>query len=69
MALGRPPGLEFPSCAIWDDIGSASDPDVLDAAVIATRQVGLHYYIAAYGTLAATAKHLGRGEEAATIPT
>lgn len=50
-----------------DDIGSASDPDVVDAAVIATTQAGLHYYIAAYGTLAATAKHLGRREEAATI--
>lgn len=50
-----------------DDIGSASDPDVVDAAVIATTQVGLHYYIAAYGTLAATAKHLDLREEAATI--
>ena len=49
-----------------DSVMSAGDP-VRDAAVIATLQVALHYYIAVYGTLAFTAKHLGRHEEAQTI--
>ena len=49
------------------DIASANNPDVADAAVIATTQVGLHYYIAAYGTLAATAKYLGMDDQATTM--
>lgn len=48
-------------------VGEASDPHVRDAAVVATVQIGLHYYIAAYGTLASTAKHLGRQDEMQTI--
>lgn len=49
------------------DIASAKNADVADLMVIATTQERLHYYIAAYGTLAATAKHLGMGELAATM--
>ena len=50
-----------------DSVTSAGDPGARDAAVIATLQVALHYYIAVYGTVASTAKHLGRQEEAQTV--
>ena len=50
-----------------DSVTSVSDPAARDAAVIATLQIALHYYIAVYGTVASTAKHLGRQEEAQTI--
>ena len=46
-----------------ESVGRATDPQVKDAAVVATVQVGLHYYIAAYGSLAATAKQLGRQDD------
>ena len=46
-----------------ETVGRATDPHVKDAAVVATVQVGLHYYIAAYGSLAATAKHLGKQDD------
>ncbi|RYZ94172.1 MAG: DUF892 family protein [Proteobacteria bacterium] len=48
-------------------IEAAGDAETRDAAVIASGQIALHYYIAAYGTLASTAKHLGLTEEAAQI--
>lgn len=46
-----------------DSVGAASDPDVKDAAIVATTRIGLHYYIAAYGTLANTAKQLGLADD------
>ena len=45
-------------------IEAANDDEVRDAGVIASAQIALHYYVAAYGTLAATAKHLGKEEDA-----
>jgi ferritin-like metal-binding protein YciE len=48
-----------------DIVDAADDPQVIDAAVIATTQIGLHYYVAAYGTLAIAAKQLGLNEDAA----
>lgn len=50
-----------------DFVGAATDPDVRDAAVVATTQIGLHYYIAAYGTLASAAKHLGMQDHAQAL--
>ena len=38
-----------------------------DASVIAAAQIALHYYIAAYGTLASNAKHLGKEEDARVL--
>ena len=48
-------------------VDSLSDPMAKDAAIVATLQVALHYYIAAYGTLVSTAKHLGLSDEAQII--
>ena len=45
-------------------IQSAKDPAVRDASITAASQLAIHYYIAAYGTLASTAKHLGLDEDA-----
>ena len=45
-------------------IQAAKDPAVRDASIIAASQITVHYYIAAYGTLASTAKHLGLDEDA-----
>ena len=45
-------------------IQAASDPAVRDASIIAASQITAHYFIAAYGTLASTAKHLGLDEDA-----
>lgn len=42
---------------------AAKDPQVQDAAVIATTQIGLHYYIAAYASLGSLAKRLGRHDD------
>lgn len=50
-----------------DVMAAANDPAVKDASGVASAQISLHYYIAAYGTLAATAKHLGREKEAAEL--
>ena len=50
-----------------ESVGSVNDPAAKDAAIVATLQVALHYYIAAYGTLASTARHLGLTEEAQSI--
>ena len=48
-------------------IEAAKDSDVRDASIIAAAQIAMHYYIAAYGTLAATAKQLGMAEDAQTF--
>ena len=48
-------------------IQAAKDPDVRDASIIAASQITVHYFIAACGTLASTAKHLGLDEDAATL--
>lgn len=48
-------------------IQSAKDTAVRDASVIAASQIAVHYYIAAYGTLASTASHLGLEEDAKTL--
>lgn len=45
-------------------IGAAKDSDIRDASVITASQIAVHYYIAAYGSLASTAKHLGLDEDA-----
>lgn len=45
-------------------VEAAKDPAVRDASVVAAAQIALHYYIAAYGTLASTAKHLGLNDDA-----
>lgn len=48
-------------------VDEPTDAAVRDAGIIASGQIAFHYYIAAYGTLAATAKHLGREKEAAEL--
>lgn len=48
-------------------VEAANDPDVRDAGIIAAAQIALHYYIAAFGTLASNAKHLGMNDEAQTL--
>lgn len=48
-------------------VGAANDDEVRDASVIAAAQIALHYYIAAYGTLASNAKHLGKEEDARVL--
>lgn len=50
-----------------DFVKAAGDAEIRDAAVVATTQIGLHYYIAAYGTLASAAKHMGLHDEAQTL--
>lgn len=48
-------------------IEAAKDPDVRLASVVGAAQIATHYFIAAYGTLASTAKHLGMSEDAAAL--
>ncbi len=48
-------------------IGAAKDSDIRDASVITASQIAIHYYIAAYGSLASTAKHLGLDDDAQTF--
>ena len=48
-------------------VGAVSDPVVRDMAVVAITQVGLHYYISAYGSLASAATRLGMKEESSAI--
>lgn len=48
-------------------IAAAKDPEVRLASVVGAAQIATHYFIAAYGTLASTAKHLGREEDARAI--
>lgn len=50
-----------------DQIAQSEDKDVRDAGVITSAQIALHYYMAAYGGLASTAKHLGLNEQAETL--
>ena len=49
-----------------DIMGDVSDPEVLDAAILASAQAVEHYEITRYGTLTAWAKRLGR-PDCATI--
>ena len=48
-------------------ITKATDPVARDLGIIASGQLALHYYIAAFGTMAAYAKLLGMQEVAQTI--
>jgi ferritin-like metal-binding protein YciE len=48
-------------------MGDASDPEVLDAAALASAQAVEHYEITRYGTLVAWARQLGRGDCAAVL--
>lgn len=48
-------------------VEAAKDPEVRDSSIIAAAQIAMHYYVAAYGTLASTAKHLGMDEDARTL--
>ena len=48
-------------------MGDASDPDVLNAAALASAQAVEHYEIARYGTLIAWAHELGRDDCAAVL--
>lgn len=50
-----------------DQIPDSDDKDVRDAGVITSAQIALHYYMAAYGGLASTAKHLGMTDQAETF--
>lgn len=45
-------------------VQAAGDGAVRDASIIAASQIAIHYYVAAYGTLASTARHLGLDEDA-----
>jgi ferritin-like metal-binding protein YciE len=45
----------------------ASDPEVLDAAALASAQAVEHYEITRYGTLIAWAKELGRNDCASVL--
>lgn len=46
---------------------AAKDEATRDAGIIDSGQIALHYYVAAFGSLAAHAKTLGMGEAAATL--
>ena len=48
-------------------IGTATDPVARDLGIIASGQLALHYYIAAFGTMAAYANLLGMGDVAQSI--
>lgn len=48
-------------------VEAAKDSEVRDASIIAAGQIAMHYYIAAFGTLAASAKHLGMNDDAQTL--
>ena len=50
-----------------DSVAAAGDPETKDAAIIATLQVALHYYIATYGTLVKVADDLGHTEAAQSV--
>lgn len=52
---------------VSDQIAQSEDKDVRDAGVITSAQLALHYYMAAYGGLASTAKHLGFNSQAETL--
>ncbi|HEY8195990.1 MAG TPA: ferritin-like domain-containing protein [Gemmatimonadales bacterium] len=48
-------------------MGDASDPEVLDAAALASAQAVEHYEITRYGTLIAWARQLGRDDCASVL--
>jgi ferritin-like metal-binding protein YciE len=48
-------------------MGDVSDPEVLDAAILASAQAVEHYEITRYGTLIAWAKQLGRNDCASVL--
>ena len=48
-------------------IGDVADPQVLDAAMLASAQAVEHYEITRYGTLVALAKQLGRSDCASVL--
>ncbi len=48
-------------------LGDAKDPEVLDAAALASAQAVEHYEIARYGTLIAWARQLGRNDCASVL--
>ena len=48
-------------------MGNVSDPNVLDAAMLASAQAVEHYEITRYGTLIAFAKQLGRDDCASVL--
>ncbi len=48
-------------------IGEVADPEVLDAAMLASAQAVEHYEITRYGTLVAWAKQLGRQDCASVL--
>lgn len=48
-------------------MGDAKDPEVLDAAALASAQAVEHYEIARYGTLIAWARQLGRDDCASVL--
>ena len=50
-------------------VEAAKDAQVRDASVIAAAQIAMHYYVAAYGTLASSAKHLGLNDDAKALKT
>jgi ferritin-like metal-binding protein YciE len=50
-----------------DIMGDASDPEVLDAAALASAQAVEHYEITRYGTLIAWARELGRSDWASVL--
>ena len=50
-------------------IGKATDATARDLGIIASGQLALHYYIAAFGTMAAYAKMLGMEEVAQSLHT
>lgn len=50
-----------------DIMGDANDPEVLDAAALASAQAVEHYEITRYGTLAAWARQLGRNDCASVL--
>lgn len=47
--------------------GAAKDDATRDAGIVDSAQIALHYYIAAYGSLAAHAKTLGMSDAAAVL--
>ena len=50
-------------------ISKAADPTARDLGIIASGQLALHYYIAAFGTMASYAKMLGMEEVAQSLHT
>ena len=48
-------------------IGSTTDPAARDLGIIASGQLALHYYIAAFGTMAAYARMLGMEDVAQSL--